>query len=197
MMIDGEGNITVVEPAKPKKDARGRMVPPALPFRVTIVEFGERMTGYEVSGIAKLYGGVKIVSVPVADPGKEINESALPEEGFIVKSHQADMAVTKGPEGKKYQLFNANDNVSLEAKDYRATCGRLSFDEQKGWLVLEGERDRAAHLHRQTKPGQPPETFGGKTIRLNPNTKEIRTDGSEGINSLELGSPPRKTPERR
>ena len=197
MMIDGTGNITIVEPSKPRKDGRGRMVPPELPFRVTIVEFGERMTGQEVSKTIKFYGGVKIVSVPVADPGKAIDESALPEEGFIINSRQAEMAVTQEQDGKKFQLFNASENVVLEARDYRATCGRLGFDEQKGWLVLDGERDRAARLHRQTKAGQPPESFAGKTIRLNPATKEIRTDGSEGINSLELGRPARPVPERR
>lgn len=197
MMIDGAGNITIVEPSKPKKDNRGRVVPPELPFRVTIVEFGERMTGEDVSKTIKFFGGVKIVSVPVADPGKAIDESALPDEGFIINSNHAEMGVTQDQTGKKFQLFNASDNVEVEAREYRATCGRLGFDELKGWLVLDGERDRAARLYRQTKAGQAPESFAGRTIRLNPATKEIRTDGSEGINSLELGRPTRPAPERR
>jgi len=197
MMIDGSGNITIVEPSKPRKDERGRMVPPALPFRVTIVEFGERMTGEDVSKTIKFFGGVKIVSVPVTDPGKAIDEAALPDEGFIISSKQAQMGITEDQTGKKFQLFSANDNVEVEAREYRATCGRLGFDELKGWLVLDGERDRAARLYRQKKAGQAPESFAGRTIRLNPTTKEIRTDGSEGINSLELGGPARPTPDRR
>jgi lipopolysaccharide export system protein LptA len=184
--IDGQGSVTIVEPNRPKKKDSG---PPALPFRVTFVEFADRLTGGQASQTVKFFGNVNILHLPVADPSQEIDRDALPPEGFEIVARSAEMSQSQEAKGQKFRLFSARDNVKVRSKDYSATCGRVSFDEQKSLLVFEGEQDRPAYFRKEGKPGQNSPTIAARTIRLNQETGEIQTDGSEGFNAMDLGGP--------
>lgn len=192
--IDGQGSITIVEPNTPKKKASG---PPPLPFRVTFVEFADRLTGGQASQTVKFFGNVNILHLPVADPSQEIDRDSLPAEGFEIVARAAEMSQSQDPKGEKFRLFSARDNVKVRSKEYSATCGRVSFDEQKSLLVFEGEQDRPAYFRKEGKPGQNSPTIAARTIRLNQETGEIQTDGSEGFNALDLGGPGAKRNPRR
>jgi lipopolysaccharide export system protein LptA len=192
--IDGQGSVTIVEPNPPKKKSNA---PPPLPFRVTFVEFADRLTGGQTSQTVKFFGNVNILHLPVNDPSAEINRDALPPEGFEIVARSAEMSQSQGQQGQKYRLFSARDNVKVRSKDYSATCGRVSFDELKNLLVFEGEQDRPAYFRKEGKPGQVPPTIAARTIRFNQETGEIQTDGSEGFNALDVGGPSGKRSSRR
>jgi lipopolysaccharide export system protein LptA len=182
--IDGQGSVTIVEPNTPKKKGTA---PPPQPFRVTFVEFADRLTGSQSSQTVKFFGNVNILHLPVDDPSQEINRDLLPSEGFEIVARSAEMSQSQGQQSQKYRLFSARDNVKVRSKDYSANCGRVSFDEQKNLLVFEGEQDRPAYFRKVGKPGQTPPTITARTIRFNQATGEIQTDGSEGFNSMDVG----------
>ncbi len=192
--IDGQGSVTIVEPNPPKKKPSST---PPLPFRVTFVEFADRLTGGQASQTVKFFGNVNILHLPVNDPSGEINRDSLPPEGFEIVARSAEMSQSQGQQGQKYRLFSARDNVKVRSKDYSATCGRVSFDELKNLLVFEGEQDRPAYFRKEAKPGQVPPTIAARTIRFNQETGEIQTDGSEGFNALDVGGPSGKRSTRR
>lgn len=195
--IDGAGNVTIVEPNRPGKDRAGRVAPPELPFRVTIVSFADRMAADKASDTVKFFGGVEIVHTPVADPSAAVDPDKLPEDGLTISSRRAEMAQGVDPSGKKYRLFNANEDVKVQARKYHATCGRVSYDEQKDVVVFEGEKGRPAYFHHQTRPGEPFQTMSARAIRFNRTTQEIVTDQSEGFQAIDVGAPARPGATRR
>jgi lipopolysaccharide export system protein LptA len=187
VVSDGAGSVTVVEPNKPRPDEQGKTVPAEMPYRVTIIEYADRMTGNQSHQTVKFFGSVSIVHTPVLDPSKEVDQDKLPADGMVISAARAEMSQSKDARGRKYRLLNANDNVKIQARDYWATCGRVSYDEQKDMVVMEGERDRPAYFHRQTKPGQPEQVLPARVIRYNLSTQKIETDRSEGFDSLSVG----------
>lgn len=190
--VSGPGNVTMVEPntASENAPAQGE----ALAFQVSMIDFAERMLGNRTYKVVKFYGGVHIVHSPVRDPADPIDEDKLPEQGFVVNAASAEMGEARNTAGERYRLFTAHDNVKVQARGYWATCGRLSYDQQKGTLTFAAEKDRFAYFHRQLRAGQPPETFSARQIVYDRRTKEIRTDGSQGSTAVTIGSPEKPAP---
>jgi lipopolysaccharide export system protein LptA len=192
VVVGGPGRVTVVEP-NGVRDARPG---PAPPFVVSAVDFQDRMIGNQSSGVVKFYGGVRIVHTPVQDPSAPIDEDALPDAGMVVHATRAEMSEEVTSKGAKNRLFNAFDNVKVQSRGYWATCGRLAYNQESDVLILAAEQDRSAIFYRQLRPGQPPESFPARQIRFDRKTGEIRTEGSEGFQQFDFGSPDR-SPQRR
>lgn len=182
--VSGPGNVTIVEPSGSNAESANG---PPLPFQVSMIDFAERMLGNRNNKVVKFYGGVHIVHSPVRDPAEPIHEDKLHEAGFIVNSGRAEMGESQSPQGQRYRLFTAQENVKVQAQGYWATCARLSYDQQKETLTFAAEQDRFAYFHRQLRPGQSPETFSARQIVYDRRSQEIRTDGSQGSTSVILG----------
>lgn len=189
--VGGPGSVTIVEPNGGGGEGMPRSSAVKLPFVVTVIRFQDRMLGNRSTNVVKFYGGVHIVHTPVANSSDTIDEDKLPDGGMTIQAGRAEMSQSSNTAGRQNRLFSAYDNVKVQSRGYWATCGRLGYNQETDTLILAAEQDRSAMFYRQLRPGQPEESFSARQIRFDRRTGEIRTDGSDGVPSFDVGSPER------
>ena len=112
----------------------------------------------------------------------------LGPEGIVLNCQEltAFQIVTPGEQRPHLELV-ALGNVTLEAQFHTARARRLSLDESKTLLVLEGDGDVPAELYRQEFRGGPIQKTTARRIYFWYSTKTVKVDDAK---SLEISRSP-------
>ncbi|MFO0946632.1 MAG: hypothetical protein U1D30_11900 [Planctomycetota bacterium] len=190
----GPGVVQVIDTNKPKTDENGKVKPPPAPYQLTKVSFLGRMRGDQGNMTAKFFENVHIVHAPIQQVDEVINEDKLPADGIVVDAaDEAIVAVRTMADGTKQRDFQSKGDVRVQAREFWGQCDRLTYDQEKDRLVFESLAGRKAQFFRQTRIGQKPEEFFGRTITFIRKLNKINIDSSDGFNSLDI-APGAKNP---
>ncbi|MBC7352648.1 MAG: hypothetical protein H5U08_09845, partial [Thermogutta sp.] len=112
----------------------------------------------------------------------------LGPEGMVLNCQEltAFQIVTPGEQRPHLELV-ALGNVTVEAQFHTARARRLSLDESKTLLVLEGDGDVPAELYRQEFRGGPVQKTTARRIYFWYSTKTVKVDDAK---SLEISRSP-------
>lgn len=124
-------------------------------------------------------GGVQLLHVSATDPDQPIDPDRLPEDGLSIACGQLKIASRKIENGSSTQELVAERGVRVRAKQFHALADRVSFDEAKDLLILEGTS--GATLYRQRVPGGEFEPVRAKRIWFWRRDNRVRFDGTESI----------------
>ncbi len=95
--------------------------------------------------------------------------------------------VAGAPDQRSYELEALGGKTSVDNSIYRALCNRLTYDQAKDLLVLEGDSRSSARLYRQLRVGAAPSEMVARKIFYWPNTNRVKVDEA---NMLDLTIPP-------
>lgn len=112
----------------------------------------------------------------------------LGSEGMLLTCHEITaFQMTSPGESKAHLELVAQGNVTVEGQSHTARARRLSLDESKSLLVLEGDGDLPAELYRQEYRGGPVQKTTARRIYYWYGTKTVKVDDAR---SLEISRTP-------
>ncbi|MGB9688985.1 hypothetical protein [Thermogutta sp.] len=155
------------------------------------ISFHQRLEGNIHQRQVGCYGRVKARYGGVATWSAESlpdDPALLGPEGMVLNCQEltAFQIVTPGEQRPHLELL-ALGNVTLEAQFHTARARRLSLDESKTLLVLEGDGDVPAELYRQEFRGGPVQKTTARRIYFWYSTKTVKVDDAK---SLEISRSP-------
>jgi hypothetical protein len=156
------------------------------------VDFQRGLTGNVRRHEMHFENQVRAIYGPVAtwesrlDPNEPENWG---EEGALLTTDHLNVVEVAGstPEQRTFELEALGGKTSVDNSIYRAMCNRLTYDQSKDLLVLEGDNRSSARLFRQLRLGSAPSELVARKILYWPNTNRVKVDEA---NMLDLTMPP-------
>jgi len=132
---------------------------------------------------------VRTIYGPVTDWQERIPWSqlaALPPQVVFLSCDQLSVAeLALPPSGQRFLEMVAVGNTVIESAGYTARAHRLSYTEDKGLVVLEGDGRADAELFRQQRPGAPRERVAARKIYYWPQTNHLSLDSASLLEVLQ------------
>lgn len=151
-------------------------------FKLTRIRYDGHMQATKAADkqtdVITFTGGVQLVHVPASDPDEPVDPDRLPD-GLSLSCGQLKITSRKLENGGAAQELLALQGVRVRASQFYAHADRVSFDEAKDLLVLEGSS--GATLYRQKVPGGEYEPVRAKRIWFWRRDNRVRFDGTESI----------------
>jgi hypothetical protein len=168
------------------------MPPPAKPgepqpseMKLTWIRYEGHMLGSRSAkdtDVVVFNGGVQLINMPADDPNVEINVDLLPPGALYIRCNTLKALNHKRENKADYKEFEATQRVVVRAKEFRANCDVLKYDESKDdLLILEGLGDNVATLYRQRAQGGEYEPTRAKKIWYYRKTGQVEVDGPQII----------------
>jgi len=133
-----------------------------------------------LTDIVVFNGGVNLVHLPAEDPDAAIDLDNLPPEALTLSCGELRMLSRKDGPAAAHEM-TARGQVRVKARGFHALADRVTFDENKDLLILEGQGDVPATLWRQKAPGAPFEPVKAKKIWYWRKDNRVRFDQTEII----------------
>ena len=199
LIAQGPGWLSTVRPQRTKKKSEGGGAsfpepptpgassspgtPPAVPkLSYVRVTFQDRIDGNLRQEDVRLKSNVHVVYGPVTRW-----EDTIPDADYrraasrSIEVHCAELRAARlTRNGLSGLALNATGNTRILGHLFEATAERLSYDQLKDLVVLEGNPRSGVALRYAAKPGSEPITMNAERIRLWPTTMDIQTDGFRG-----------------
>jgi len=141
------------------------------------VQFEHSLAGNLDARTITFYDRVRSVygKVPNWRTRLDINDpDALGDEGVSLSSEQLTVAQAVTPlHGERSMELQAQGNVLAENRSYTARADRVTYDEAKDMLVLEGNGHAEAQLSRQEFIGGAFDDFAARKILFWPTSKRV------------------------
>ena len=162
------------------------------------VRFAGNAIGHLSNRTIRFANEVRLTFGPVTDWGATLpddNPDALGPSGAVM-SCQAMTITEMGSltNGKPAMELQASDNVVIEGLDFTARGSKISYQQQKGLLTLQGDGRSPASLCRQAQVGGSQENVAAKKIQYWLQGGQIQVNGAQ---SLEVNQSPFGTESRR
>ncbi len=155
------------------------------------VSFQKSITGNVLSRTLVFADQVKTTYGPVQDFTAILttdNPDELGDHGIVATCDQLTVSQMLLPIGNRESiLLEALGNTVVEGRQYTATGHRVTFDQSKDLLILEGTRRSDAVLYRQLAPGAEREQIAAQKLNYWINTRAFKIIDAR---SLQLGQPP-------
>ena len=147
----------------------------------TQVKFDDSITGNLHQSDFLFNGNVRVIHGPVADTRQELDadRSPLATGRYRLKAQQVRLTQwQKSSEQRPHVEIVATGQLQIDGELFDALAQRLSFDQSRDTVVLEGDARNHAQLNYQTGPDAPrnPLVAAKITYKLSDNTAE-----AEGI----------------
>jgi hypothetical protein len=131
--------------------------------------------------IVKFFDNIELLHLAASDPDVAVNVDRLPTGAIHVQCNRLELLNRKSAVGPASSLFEARDRVRVHSREFHAFADRVTYDESKDLLVLEGVGASSAIIHRQSRPGGPREPIAAKKIRVWVRDNRVDFDGVESI----------------
>lgn len=117
----------------------------------------------------------------------------LGPEAVLLTCDQLSVAETPVPVGKRRGMeLEAVGSTVVEGRSFTARGARMTYNEAKGLLVLEGDGRSDAELFRQQQVGGPRAQTSARKIYYWHRLDQLRVDGARSFDMGPLPSPPRE-----
>ncbi|MEN6558752.1 MAG: hypothetical protein ABFC54_11290, partial [Thermoguttaceae bacterium] len=155
------------------------------------VQFEKSITGNVWRRALKFEDRVVVTYAPVNDWDAMLmtdDPDKLGRDGVVVHCDQLDVAHVVPPMGGSRSIeLAAIGNAVAESSIYKALAQRITYEEAKDLLILDGDGRNPAELFQQTQPGVPPEHTVVQKILYWPKTGQVK---GVGVQSLQSTQPP-------
>ena len=157
------------------------------------VEFQDRIEGNLHHRTLTFYDQVHCVYGPVEswDATLDIDDpDSLGPKGALLTSDALTVTQIATPlEGDSSLELLAQGNVRVEGSMFNAWGHRMSYDQAKDLLILEGTGRADAQLFYQKRVGAPTQNVQMGKIRYRPKTNEIQLDDASSVDLNQFPSP--------
>ncbi|MBN2476662.1 MAG: hypothetical protein JXB62_18775 [Pirellulales bacterium] len=152
------------------------------------VRFQDRITGDVKNRQLTFHEQVRVTFAPV-DSWEATLDVDRPEEvgpgGAVMRCRQLSVSELRGPAGTSRELEAVGSVVVegiTEDGNFTARAARMTYDEAKDLLILEGDGHSDASLFRQQQIGGPLSEFTARKIRYWPRTNRcLKVDGARSL----------------
>lgn len=144
------------------------------------VQYGGRLTGNVVQREVEFQQAVVASYVPVPDWSTRFDPQRDPlgAEGLVLTCDTLKLAqMASGPRLPPRHEILAVGNVAVRGGSFSATGNRLSYDDAKDLLVLEGTARQAAVIRTVWGSGN----AQARVIRVWPKSRRVQSEGIQGI----------------
>ncbi|MCP4194016.1 MAG: hypothetical protein GY768_25690 [Planctomycetaceae bacterium] len=153
------------------------------------VDFQNQITGNMQRRAAEFQGQVKVIYGPVQSWNESINPDAVLGEKDVLMSCDR-LSFAEGPtlpEGQRTVNLVAQENTYVEGKTFTARGQRLSYEQHKKLLILEGAARSDAVLSHQARVGAPRSETVARKILFWTDTQRVEVDDARYIDLSNLG----------
>jgi hypothetical protein len=162
------------------------------------VRFQRELTGNLHIRQMVFHEQVRVLYAPVSAWDARLdddNPETLGPHGVVLRCDQlaATQLAAAGSNARAWGL-EATGNALAEGQSYTARATRITYDQAKGLLVLEGDGRADAALYVQDRPGQRPTAQQSRRILFWPATRRFTL---EGFRALEIPNLPAGKPNAR
>ena len=149
------------------------------------VEFQDRIDGNLHDRTLTFHDQVHCVYGPVDswDATLDVDDpDSLGPNGALLTSDELTVTQMTTPlDGGESMELVAQGNVRAEGNMFNAWGHRMTYDQAKDLLILEGTGRVDAELYYQKREGAPPQHAQMGTIRFRPSTKQIQIDDARSV----------------
>ncbi len=188
MKGNGPGTVTMIRRGAPELFGRRPAAPPPEADKDSLsclhLAFQGAITGRQESnqvtfheGVWAVYGAVPTWE-PKLPPAPPFRPDFFDPRGATLNCQELSLAEMTAPAGtRRPLLLEAKENAVVESQQgFVARARRITYDQSKGLMVLEGDGRVDASLYLQRRPGDRPEEHRARTISFWPETKEFKYD---------------------
>jgi hypothetical protein len=174
-------------PAKPAEDK------PDGEMKTTFISFEGGMYANSKTNTAVFYKNVRLLNTPADNPYAEIDLDAalddLPKGAMYLRCDRLDVfdrgdrnAAPRDGQKKSKQEMTAKGGVQVRAREFYGRSEKLTYNEEKDQLILEGGDGGLATLYKVARPGAKPQEIKGKKITYIRSTGIFKIEEGEWIN---------------
>jgi hypothetical protein len=136
---------------------------------------------------------VRCVYGPVESWDAEIdpNEPIEPDsDGVLMSCDRLTVTQMQMPTRKEpYIEMEATGNTVVEGDRFTAQSVRMTYDESKDLLILDGNGSVNAEIYYEPYPGGPRSKSSAQKIQYSPSRKSLQVDGSPSFEFTQPGNP--------
>ncbi len=153
------------------------------------VDFQRQLDGNVLRRVATLRGQVQVIYGPVMSWNESINpDTALGEDDVLLSCSELTFAQGAPlPDGRHSINMEAQGNTYVEGKTFTARGQRISFEQAKDLLVLEGTARSDAVLSHQSRIGAPRSETAARKILYWTTTGRVDVDSGRYVDLSNLG----------
>jgi hypothetical protein len=150
-------------------------------LNLTRVKYRGRMWANNKNHTAVFSDDVEVIHLPADNPNLEPDLDELAKDALYLRCSL--LKVRSRPEnGKSNQELEAHDHVVARSQEFEAHSDKLTYDEAKDQIVLEGGEGGKATMYRFIGPqGVPPQKSTGRKITYWRKTGELKVDDAGSI----------------
>jgi lipopolysaccharide export system protein LptA len=182
---DAAGGARLVSGREPLPDGQRDARRDSAPLNYLCVEFQRKLDGNHRRGIMTFHELVRTVYGPV-DSWTSVLPKNRPEllgpQGGVMECDRLSIVQKPGPVQNKAAIeLEAAGNARAEGQQYTARASRITYDQSKSMMVLEGDGWSDASLYRQKRVGEQPEDFHAHRFYFWPETKQLSIDKATSL----------------
>jgi hypothetical protein len=192
--LSGPGSVRIFQlggadvATPPGKTGAGKSIAPATDdqkMKLTYVSFHRSMKASSRTNTAVFWEAVRVLTMPCDDPHQQIDldymlAQELPEGAMYMRCNQLKVQTVE-VRGKSHQEMAANGQIAVQSKDFWATADKMTYNEAKDMIVLEGEGNHLATWTKIENKGGRGTGLSGKKIFLIKSTGKAWVDGGETL----------------
>jgi hypothetical protein len=160
-------------PAKPKKTQEEQL-------NLTRVKYRGRMWANNKNHTAVFRDDVEVIHLPTDNPNLEPDLDDLVKDAFYLRCSLLKVR-SRQENGKSNQELEAHDNVVARSQEFEAHAAKLTYDEAKDQMVMEGGEGGKATMYRFMGRGVPQQKSTGRKIIYWRKTGELKVDDAGSV----------------
>jgi lipopolysaccharide export system protein LptA len=158
-------------------------------MKLTWVSFDKSMYANSKKNKATFYENVRVLNFPCNNPQVEIDIDTmlekLPPGGIFLRCDQMEVLSRPVKGGKAQQEMIALGKVRVQSKDMSGRAAKVTYNEEKDQIILEGGDDGKAVLYKYETQGTDPPNVRAKKITYIRKTGQYTTSGTSDFSSGE------------
>jgi hypothetical protein len=149
-------------------------------LNLTRVKFGGRMWANNKNHTAVFRDDIEVVHLPTDNPNLDPDLDDLAKDAFYLRCSLLKVR-SRQENGKSNQELEAHDHVVARSQEFEAHADKLTYDEAKDQMVLEGGDGGKATMYRFTGKNLPPQKSTGRVIIYWRKSGELHVDDAGSV----------------
>lgn len=166
-------------PGAPKRDAN--KPPPPQQLKLTRINYLDRLYSNNSKRTATFYGSVEVVNLPTENIDETIDVDNPPKGCLYLRCEQLKVYSQKEPDGRTSQQMDAMRHVVVQSQEFWGVADRVTFDESKDLVILEGGENGKATLYRDRVKGGNGDKIQGTKIWYWRKTNDFKVEGGRSL----------------
>ena len=188
LIVQGPGQVDIVRPGQDMVHVaqnQRQAQPQIAGLKLTRIIFHGRMEAQPKSGLVIFTDGqTELFHLPSTNPDREIDADRLPPGGLYMTCKILKGMNRKVESQQAIQEYEASSQIRIRFGENSAQADHLKYEEQKGWLILEGRNGNLVTLSRQQKTGEKPQLIRAGQIIYRVKEGTFHFNNTDSLNVL-------------